>query len=210
MKLLTEIARNHKTDKGEEGHVYTEVYDDYLLPIRLKEMNFLEIGVFDGESMRMWKEYLPNANIIGLDINPECKKHEGEKNKVYIGSQVDEMVLWKIFNENKPISVVIDDGSHRWDHVIRTFDMVFPLLAPGGLYFVEDLHTSYAGDPWAAGSETAINYLKGLIDDVNLRGKSFMGLKEVAGKPLSYNERCIEWVHNYKSLMVIKKRQESL
>jgi hypothetical protein len=210
MKLLTEIAKNHKTDKGEEGHIYTDVYDDYLLPRRNEAMNFFEIGIFDGESMRMWREYLPNANIIGLDINPESKKHDGERNKVYIGSQTDEMVLWKIFNENKPISVIIDDGSHQWNHIIQTFDLAFPLLAPGGLYFIEDLHTSYAGAPWAVGSETAVNYLKSLVDDVNIRGKSFMGLKELEGKPLAYNEHYIEWVHFYKSLCVIKKRQSPL
>ena len=211
MKQLSELAKNFTTDKAVGLHDYTEVYDSYFDPIKDDKINFLEIGIANGGSLNLWEAYFKNANIIGLDINPECIKHEGGRKKVYIGSQTDEVMLWKIYNENKPLSVIIDDGSHRWDHQIKTFVAVFPWLKSGGLYFIEDLHTSYVNpSEWSFGDCTAINYLKTLVDDVMLRGKSFMGIQEIDGKSFSYNEHHIEYITFHKSLCVIKKREKPL
>ncbi len=209
MKQLSELAKNFKTDKGIGLHEYTEVYDDYFDKIKNDKMNFLEIGVFTGESLKMWEAYLPNSTIIGLDINPDCAQYVGGRRKVYIGSQTDEVLLYTTCKENAPISVIIDDGSHNWDHQIITFRAAFPLLKPGGLYFIEDLHTSYAGN-WAGGTQTGVDFLKGLVDDVMLHGKSFMGTQEIGGQPLSYFEHHMEYIHFYKSLCVIKKRETAL
>lgn len=210
MKNLSVLAKNFQTDKGVGFHDYTEVYDDYFDKIKDQPMNFLEIGVFQGESLKMWEAYFKNATVIGLDINPDCAQYAGERRKVYIGSQTDDFILYKISKENAPLSVIIDDGSHNWDHQIKTFNSAFPLLKPGGLYFIEDLHTSYAGAPWAVGNETGVDFTKTFVDDVNLRGKSFMGYQELAGKPLSYNEHHFEYVHFYRSLCVVKKREVAL
>jgi hypothetical protein len=209
MKKLSELAKNFKTDKGIGLHEYTEVYDVYLDPIKDEKMNFLEIGVFEGESLKLWEEYLKNSNILGLDINSDCAKYAGGRKKVYIGSQIDEVLLWKIEKENHPLSVIIDDGSHNWDHQIKTFKAAFPLLKAGGLYFIEDLHTSYTGK-WAGGDTTGVEFLKGLVDDVMLRGKSFMGTQEVGNQSLSYFEHHMEYIHFYKSLCVVKKRETAL
>ena len=209
MKQLSELAKNFKTDKGIDLHGYTDVYDINFYPIKDEKMNFFEIGIFEGESLKLWEAYFKNANIIGLDINPDCAKYAGDRKKVYIGSQTDDTILWKIYNENKPLSVIIDDGSHQWDHQIKTFQAAFPWLKRGGLYFIEDLHTSYA-QKWAGGEETAVSYLKGLVDDVMLYGKSFMGTKEIGGQALPYLAHHIEYIHFYKSLCVIKKREEAV
>ncbi len=210
MKLLSEIAKKLDTDKGIGSHEYTEVYDSYLLPLKDEKLNFFEIGIFKGESLKLWEEYFQHSNIIGLDINPECKKYEGDRKKVYIGSQDDEVLLWKISVENSPLSIIIDDGSHYWEHQIKTFKTLFPLLNPGGIYFVEDLHTSYMSN-WEGGKgTTGVNFFKTLIDDVMIRGKSFTGINEIGNQPLSYNEHYIEYVHFYKSLCIIKKRQNPI
>jgi predicted O-methyltransferase YrrM len=211
MKNLSELAKQFKTDKGVGFHDYTEVYDTYLNSLKNEKLNFLEIGVFTGESLKMWEAYFKNGTIIGLDINPDCAKYAGDRRKVYIGSQVDDFILYKIQKENAPLSVIIDDGSHQWQHQIKTFNAAFPLLKPGGLYFIEDLHTSYTTNPeWAVGNETGVEFTKTFVDDVNLRGKSFMGYQELAGKSLTYNEHHMEYVHFYRSLCVVKKREEAL
>ena len=209
MKKLSELAKNFKTDKGMGLHEYTEVYDIYLDPIKDEKMNFLEIGVFQGESLKLWEAYLKNSTIIGLDIETDCAKYAGDRRKVYIGSQTDEMILWKIQKENNPLSVIMDDGSHNWDHQIKTFRAAFPLLKEGGLYFIEDLHTSYV-NKWAGGDGTCVEFLKRLVDDVMLHGKSFMGTQEVHDQSLSYYEHHMEYIHFYKSLCVIKKREIAL
>jgi len=209
MKQLSELAKNFNTDKGIGSHEYTEIYDDYLLKLKNDTMNFLEIGVFEGESLKLWEAYCPFSNIIGLDINPDCAKYAGGRKRVYIGSQTDEVLLYTIAKENAPLSIIIDDGSHAWNHQIITFRTAFPLLKPGGLYFIEDLHTSYANN-WAGGTQTGVNFLKGLVDDVMLNGKSFVGTKEIGEQSLSYFEHHMEYIHFYKSLCVIKKREASI
>ena len=209
MKALSVLAKNFKTDKGLGLHEYTEVYDDYLSKLKDDKMNFLEIGIFTGESLKLWEAYLPNSTVIGLDINPDCAQYAGGRRKVYIGSQTDEVLLYTVCKENAPVSVIIDDGSHNWDHQIITFRAAFPLLKPGGLYFIEDLHTSYVGN-WAGGTQTGVEFLKGLVDDVMLNGKSFMGTQEIHNQPLSYFEHHMEYIHFYKSLCVIKKREVAL
>ncbi len=209
MKPLSELAKQFKTDKGVGFHDYTEVYDIYFDSLKDEKLNFLEIGIFEGESLKLWESYFKNSTIIGLDINPKCSKYEGGRKKIYIGSQTDEVLLWKIQKENNPLSIIIEDGSHRWEHQIKTFNASFPLLKPGGLYFIEDLHTSYVNNSeWSVGdTTTGVEFTKTLVDDVNLRGKSFMGFQELVGKSLTYNERYIEYIHFYKSLCVVKKRE---
>lgn len=209
MKQLSELAKQFKTDKGLGLHEFTEVYDQYVTPYKDQAINFFEIGIFEGESLKLWEAYFKNANIIGLDINPDCAKYGGDRKKVYIGSQTDDLLLWKIAKENIPLSIIIDDGSHNWDHQIKSFRTLFPLLKSGGLYFVEDLHTSYASK-WAGGDITCVDFLKGIVDDVMLRGKSFMGTQEVGNQSLSYYEHHVEYIHFYKGLSVIKKRETPL
>lgn len=210
MKALSELAKKFNTDKGVGFHDYTEVYDDYFDKLKDQPLNFLEIGVFKGESLKLWEAYFKNANVIGLDINPDCKQYAGGRRKVYIGSQTDDVVLYTIAKENTSLSIIIDDGSHNWSHQIKTFNSAFPLLKPGGLYFIEDLHTSYAGGEWGDYRTTGVEYTKTFVDDVNLRGKSFMGYQELMGKQLTYNEHHMEYVHFYRSLCVIKKREQAL
>lgn len=210
MKYLSSLAKSFNTDKAIGLHEYTEVYDDYFDKIKDKPMNFFEIGVFQGESLKLWEAYFTHSNIIGLDINPDCAKYAGNRRKVYIGSQVDEVLLYQINKENAPLSIIIDDGSHQWDHQIKTFRAAFPLLKPDGLYFIEDLHTSYAAK-WAGTSPiSCTEFLKGIVDDVMLRGKSFMGTQEIGNQELSYYEHHVEYIHFYKGLAVIKKREQAV
>ncbi len=209
IKELSKLAKNFKTDKGIGLHEYTEIYDDYFSSLKNIPMNILEIGIFEGESLKLWESYFLNSNIIGLDINEDCSKYSGGRKTIYIGSQTDESILNQITKNHSPLSIIIDDGSHNWDHQIITFKIAFQLLKPGGLYFIEDLHTSYANN-WAGGTMTCVNFLKTLVDDVMINGKSFMGTKEIGNQPMSYLERNIEYIHFYKSICVIKKREESI
>ena len=209
MKKLSELAKNFKTDKGIDSHEYTEIYDIYFDPIKDEKINIFEIGIDQGESLKLWESYFKNSNIIGLDINPDCMKYIGDRKKVYIGSQIDEFLLYKIQKENNPLSIIIDDGSHNWDDQIKTFQTAFSLLKNGGIYFIEDLHTSYV-NKWSGKDISCMEFLKKLTDDVMLHGKSFIGTKEIGNQFLSYYEYHIEYIHFYKGLCVIKKREISL
>jgi SAM-dependent methyltransferase len=145
MKHLTELANKYKSDKGtKEGgcHAFSEIYDDYLINQRDIATNVLEIGIWDGSSLNMWYDYFPNAKIIGLDIEDK-KQYENERITCKLIDQSSEDALSDfVLNCDVLFDFIIDDGSHHMRDQQITFAHFFNLLKPGGIYVIEDLHTS--------------------------------------------------------------------
>ena len=139
------------------GHLVDE-------PIRL-----VEIGVQNGNSMRLWEQLYPKATIFGIDILKTCKRFETKRTKIYIGDQTDADFL-KFFIEDTggDFDVVIDDGGHRMKQQIESFRALFPTVKSGGIYAIEDLNTSYSKKYGGGlGNYTTMDMLKGLTDSVN-------------------------------------------
>ena len=73
---------------------YFDAYDHFLGPFRGKAITFLEIGVLDGGSLFMWRDYFgENCRIIGVDLNPEARKWEREGFEIYVGNRSDPHLL---------------------------------------------------------------------------------------------------------------------
>lgn len=153
-------------------HHYLPLYDRYFAPYRARSpLRLLEIGVFQGGSLALWREFFgPGAIIFGVDIDTRCEAFDNTHgNHVRIGSQIDAAFLNDVVAEMGGVDIVVDDGSHLADHMTRTFDILFPLLSQGGLYVVEDTHTNY----WTKFNggyrrrSTFIERTKTLIDDVH-------------------------------------------
>jgi len=73
---------------------YFDVYDRHFSRFRNKEIVILEIGVSQGGSLQMWKNYFgEKAKIFGIDIDPRCKDLEEDNIKIFIGSQSDRNFL---------------------------------------------------------------------------------------------------------------------
>lgn len=110
-------------------------------------MTILEIGVFKGGSLQMWKHYFDAANhnvkVYGIDINPDCKALEEENIEIFIGSQEDREFLRSVKEQIGKVDILIDDGGHTMDQQIITFEELFDLVSEDGIYLCEDLHTSY-------------------------------------------------------------------
>ena len=133
------------TDKasliGEKMHCSWDYYRHYYGAFRYwrdKPINVIEIGVLFGHSINVWLEYFSKARIVGVDINPDCSKFARERVEIRIGSQDDQQFLRSVAAEFSP-SIVIDDGSHFAAHMIVSFETLFPMLAPGGIYVLEDM-----------------------------------------------------------------------
>jgi hypothetical protein len=172
MSTLNNLAKIHGTDKSSDNHNYCVKYEKYLPFNRYDKLNILEIGVLDGKSLLTWKDYFYRSNILGVDINPDCKKYEEDRIFVEIGSQADDKFLNQISNEFGPFDFVLDDGSHMNEHVIYSFETLFQYVKSGGIYIVEDVATSYF--PWYGGGlndpKSMMEYFKKLTDDINFRG----------------------------------------
>ena len=148
---------------------YFPVYEKHFGLIRNKPIKILEIGVLNGGSLEMWRYYFPEATIVGIDIDPNCKQHEQEGINIRIGDQTDEKFLQSLIDEFGNFDLIIDDGSHHVNHVNKTFQFLFSKLANDGIYFIEDTHAAY----WTShgGSITAPesinNVAKEMIDSIN-------------------------------------------
>lgn len=146
MNILQQLGLKYGTDKSRhayKGITYLDIYDKYFNSIRYSVKSILEIGIRDGSSLRMWKEYFPNAVIYGVDINPECERHQEDRIKIIIGDQNDDNDLNRIKNEIGLCDIILDDGSHITRHEIRTFDVLYNSVIRGGYYVIEDLRNSY-------------------------------------------------------------------
>lgn len=133
-----------------------------------KPVRLLEIGVQNGGSLEIWNELLPaGSTIIGLDIDSRCAEltFNSPNIEVVIADASDPKALDEVLGDRR-FDIILDDGSHRSDHVIASFIACFPRLADGGLYIVEDLHTSYwpeFGGGYRAPT-SSIEWLKALVD----------------------------------------------
>lgn len=165
---LNEIGRKFGTDKssfgkqgGAEGagHDYLRFYEQFLESRRRNVRKVLEIGVQKGASLRMWQEYFPDARIYGLDIAESALKITGERIDVRLLDQSDAEALRRFAVSEGPFDVIVEDGSHRWEHQIISLQVLLDFVRPGGVYIVEDLHTSYSPAFGTPGGVTGVEYV---------------------------------------------------
>lgn len=141
---LVDIFAQHRGEGVDKWHHYLPLYDRYLGRWRGRPLRLLEIGVYRGGSLELWRKYFgPAATIFGIDIDPKCARFDGRDGQVRIGSQDDAAFLNKVIDEMGGLDVVIDDGSHMMPHIRASLAALFPRLSAGGTYLIEDLHTAY-------------------------------------------------------------------
>ena len=123
---------------------YFDVYDRELTRFRSRPITFLEIGVFKGGSIPMWRSFFAEGStLVFADIDPDCTAHADPGTHVEIGNQADPDFLNALAAKYGPFDVVLDDGSHINAHQIASFTGLWPHMNPQSLYMVEDCHTSY-------------------------------------------------------------------
>ena len=125
---------------------FFDIYHRHFERFRNTDATILEIGVFHGGSLQMWKNYFGPRAIIGIDIDPGCKKFEEAQVEVMIGSQEDRAFLRDVKRRLPQVDIVIDDGGHTMNQQITTFEELYPCVDVNGIYLTEDVHTSYYKD----------------------------------------------------------------
>ena len=171
---LNRLALLFNTDKW-GSHWYTQHYQRYFHPLKHKRLNVLEVGVggygdsqVGGESLRMWKAYFRKSRIVGIDV---CDKAHFREQRIDIRQcdQTDSEALLRLSDQYGGFDIIIDDGSHLNEHVIRTFQVLFPLMRPAGIYVVEDIQTAYW--PSRGGGirnpQSSMAFFKSLVDGLN-------------------------------------------
>ena len=157
---------------------YFEIYENNFSKYRNKNIKFVEIGVHNGGSLEVWKKYFgPKAKIIGIDINPECKKFEDKQVKIFIGNQSDPNFWKKFFKKVGKVDIILDDGGHtNLDQIITTVESV-KNIKDGGMLLIEDVLTSYHKKYNSHKNFTFMNFAKKITDDLNFKNNFDGGKK---------------------------------
>ncbi|MEO5769893.1 MAG: class I SAM-dependent methyltransferase [Polyangia bacterium] len=189
---------------------YYPLYERHFGPLRARRLNLLEIGIggYDtpvagGGSLRMWETYLPRARVAGVDIYNKSP-HDSGRVRTFQGSQADPDFLRHVVATIGRPDVIIDDGSHISEHVIASFQVLFPLLADDGIYVIEDTHASY-WDTFGGSSDdlsdtrTTMGFVKQLLD--GLHYEDIRSATRAAGE----FDSSVVGVHCYHSIVFIEK-----
>ncbi len=182
---------------------YFEIYHRHLARLRGQPITLLEIGVYHGGSLQMWRDYFgPQARIIGVDVRERCLEIAEPGIEILIGDQGDRQFLRKLRQQIPSIDVLIDDGGHMMHQQIASFEELYGAISERGVYLIEDLHTSYWRE-YGGGFRhpfSFIEYAKTLIDHLNAwhsrDGHSF-GPNDFTAMTDS--------LHFYDSVLVIEK-----
>jgi hypothetical protein len=126
---------------------------------------------------QVWNEYFVHRDtrISFVEHDQACATKWGggiTRGEIYIGKQEDPAFMKEIVDKNTAtgFDIIVDDGGHTWEMQQFSFSMLWPLINPGGLYFIEDLETSYETGYYAsAGFNSTIEYIKGAIDTLNCK-----------------------------------------
>ncbi len=188
----------------DKWHHYFEIYHRHFQRFRGRSPVVVEIGVFHGGSLQMWREYFgAGARIVGIDIDPRCRQFEDEATTVLIGDQSDRRFLAEVRERVPHIDILIDDGGHTMVQQIATFEELYPHVRPEGVYLCEDIHTSfwpeYVGGYRREG--TFLEYGKALVD--RLYGWYSPEPDRLAPDRFTLSTYAL---HFYDSVLVIEKR----
>ena len=137
---LEALGRREVTDKSYYIHNYLNKYEHFLKKFRDEAFTLLELGVYEGASERMWRDYFQQAQIIGVDIDTNCKQYESDRIRIEIADLGEDENL-KRLRAVRP-SIIVDDASHLWSHQIKALFALFDVLPSGGIYIIEDMETA--------------------------------------------------------------------
>ena len=160
----------------EKGPDYYRVYEKKFASLQEKPVTLLELGVANGGSLQVWKDYFPHGTIVGLDQSPPPLHDPSRRIHLYQGLQQDIDLLDRISNEcaMEGFDIIIDDASHIAAHTKTSFWHLFVHhLKPGGLYVIEDWGTGYweywpDGEAYTGNNHMAgmVGFIKELVDEV--------------------------------------------
>lgn len=143
MKTLEEMARRHGTDKVEHG--YCELYESTLGHLRSEAIAMLEVGVHKGASLLTWREFFPKAEIHAIDIvlSPGKMATEGVPGVHLHAVNCDYSTDISAFlRRGFEFDVIVDDGGHTMRQQQLALKLMWKSLKRGGVFIMEDLHTS--------------------------------------------------------------------
>ena len=218
-KSLKELWESRTDGRCHKWVHYFEIYERYMSKFRNANPTYLEIGVQQGGSLDLMREYFGQAKIIGIDIDPSCLQSMANGHDIFIGSQDNTCFLEDVAGKFDGFDIIVDDGGHTANQQITSFVTLFPHLKDGGVYIVEDLHVS---QHWVGFQDSVLginflDYAKGLADKLSLWHMREDWFHNRYGQPLEsrdnngpkFNNFAVNQIFSisfYDSIIAIEKR----
>jgi len=197
VNLWNEFLQN-KGDVIHKWHHYFPLYEKYFSPWKNKSLTFLEIGVQNGGSTNMWRRYFgPHATIVGIDIEPKCKRVEKDGINIRIGDQSDPAFLQSLIDEFGIPDIVLDDGSHIGSHVSASFQFLYPKMHKNAIYFIEDMHVQYNDIGYWRKDVNFVEVSKNHVDDMHAAYRNVQAA--------SYIQKDTLGIHFHNGVIVYEK-----
>ena len=144
--VLDALGLKYGTDKASGGgHNYLHFYERFLWPLRDQKITVLEIGVGGGPSLRMWKEFFPLAQVIGMDIEPHKAQYAEDRIAIEIGDQSSKADLQRLIDTYGSFDLIVDDAGHREEDQMSCFNTMIPHVRLSGFYILEDISGNTRG-----------------------------------------------------------------
>lgn len=201
---LAEYFFNNPGRLIHKWHHYLDIYHRHFGAFRGRSPVVVEIGVYHGGSLEMWRHYFGRgARIVGIDIDPRTEAFAGEGVDVLIGDQADRGFLAEVRRRYPHVDVVIDDGGHTMTQQITTFEELYPHVQPNGVYLCEDVHSSYLAEFGGGYGKdgTFIQHAKALVDRLHAWYS-----KEPERFQVDELTRSTYALHFYDSIVAVEKR----
>ncbi len=182
---------------------YFDIYHRHFSKFVGHEVHVLEVGIYSGGSLRMWREYFgKGCRVYGVDLNKACMAYKDEGIEVFIGDQADRSFWTRVKHAVPTIDILIDDGGHLPEQQRITLEEMLPYIAPGGVYVCEDIHGLL---------NTFAAYVQGLASALNSESSCEMpeGISGLACATSNF-QAAISSIHLYPFVAVIEKREQSL
>ena len=177
------IAARIGTDKV-TTHAYGWLYDRYIprfvvraqatkIKVRLLEIGLgCNMGYGAGKSALTWQEVFARVgvDITYLEYNSPCLekwlREVGTPAGIvgYAGDQRDEALLARIVAERGPFDIVVEDGGHSMAMQVHSVRTLVRGLAPGGVFILEDLETTFMPELNGDGPPFGVGYVLDLVD----------------------------------------------
>lgn len=204
LPTLDAIGIKHGTDKNSQTHDYLSFYERWFEPLRHQPVHLLEMGTLGGNSLRAWDEYFTHADtrITGIELEPHYWKPDGHfpRMTLWHGRQEDAQLCRNIPGE---FDIIIDDAGHFGEQQWWALKLWLPRVKSGGIYILEDLHTSYWPEYNGNGAHKILTYLFSLVHEINCGGSSKVGHRNDC--MVDGWRKMIRCITFHKSLCVIEK-----
>ena len=165
--MLAELNKITQSDKGTHHSYIDMYYEQSMSKYKDKDVTLLEIGVNAGKSLELWGQYFNDqSTIIGIDKKITVPYQPTKKNMRYvIGDATKEATIKKLDN----IDIIIDDGSHRIQDQLKSFNLLYPKLKEDGVYVIEDIRDLDSTLKQFKGLENSHNVTVKIFDFRNLK-----------------------------------------